>query len=155
MTTELQDGDIVLVYARWPLSLIMRYQHAALLWSHMGRLYTVEAGPLSGVKTWRLGHWPMPFDVYRPVGANELAGQFAAGCALKRLGEGYGWMDVLRALWQRWAKPLQAMKVICSDLVVQSWCEVGVFITSQSHPLPDDIWRGQVELVGSYEGGVK
>jgi len=46
------------------------------------------------------------------------------------------------------------MKVICSDLVVQSWCEVGVFITSQSHPLPDDIWRGQVELVGSYEKGV-
>jgi len=70
--TELFDGDIALVYARFPLSLRMKYEHAALLWSHLGRLYTVEAGLFSGVRTWQLGHWSMPFDVYRPIGANTL-----------------------------------------------------------------------------------
>jgi len=171
--SELLDGDIVLVHARWWLRWLCAYDHAAIVWRRPiipdeWDCYTVEAG-MTGVRSWRMGNWGRGYTVVRPfTPSNERGrslGYQAANAALRMQGTVYGWMRfarvIIRMVRRRLARFLPKkmvaaqVGVVCSELVALSWQLVGVELCPGVRtPSPDDLFDAvsgrRAEVVGEY-----
>ena len=159
---SLRDGDIALIRARWWLHPLTEYDHAALVWTWQPRLqgeaqywYSLEAG-FSGVRAYRLAHWPRPFVILRPV--CELRVSYdALTQAMRWLGDPYAWWHlpaVFRRIMER-KRGKQNINTlsearVCTELVVDAYRAVGLDLCPGiERPTPDDIADSKrVEHVG-------
>ena len=156
---DMREGDIVLVRARWWLRWRWQHEHGALVhWRrHATGLdwYTLEVG-FTGVRDWRYGHWPRPWDVFTVRCEDEVA-QAAVTAAMTWRGDPYAWWH-LPALFRRTMQPQEVRAAegrICTELVVDAYREVGVDLTPGiEYPTPDDIARSEllVKVGGTQEG---
>lgn len=148
-----EPGDVLLARGVSPWERLIEYatsspySHAAML-TPTGDLL-VEAKDFAGVRTVPVDTYPNA-DWFR-VKCSPQKRLRAAGWALSRVGQSYGWNEVLHD----WNRPLVGLeiarrtelrKVDCSGLVVYAYGKAGVTLTRRPFPTPADLsWSVALE----------
>lgn len=156
----LRTGDIGLVRA--PHGLLgyaakakgFTYEHAFLFFWNLNLPWVVEA-TMHGVDVSPMGKRVEFCDFVRPRAMPgdfwmEGGGDHAVRCALWRVGESYGFLTLLRLGWWeligKYLAPVRALRaaaVVCHELVVDSWFQVGPDLLPGFDPtrfVPDVLW---------------
>jgi uncharacterized protein YycO len=142
---RVEAGDILLVHGHsfWETAIELwcrsPYSHAAMAVPEKG--HVVESKEFKGVQVVPASTYP--HRQWFRVECSPQKRLQAAGWALSRLGQPYGWGD----LPHDWDRPFtmalarRAGHLDCSMLVAWAYQRVGVTLTSRHYPTPADISR--------------